>query len=68
MRFNAEAYGKLFPKTKPVERVESAVETFKPTEDIQEQIEKEDIPPAQPPTETEEQTDGAERDSKFDNE
>ena len=33
MRFNAEAYEKCFPPVKEVEKVESAVETFKPTEE-----------------------------------
>ena len=33
MRFNAEAYEKCFPPVKEVEKVESVVETFKPTEE-----------------------------------
>ena len=35
MRFNCEAYDELFPRDNSVEKeeVESAVETFKPTED-----------------------------------
>lgn len=33
MRFNAEAYEKVFPKEEPKAVIESAVDTFKPTED-----------------------------------
>lgn len=33
MRFNAEAYDKCFPPKAEVEKVESVVETFKPTEE-----------------------------------
>lgn len=33
MRFNADAYEKCFPPVKEVEKVESVVETFKPTEE-----------------------------------
>ena len=36
-RFNSQAYDKLFPRTQEVEKVESAVETFKPTEKEQKQ-------------------------------
>ena len=32
MRFNFEAYGKVYPETAPAVSVESAVDTFKPTE------------------------------------
>ena len=32
MRFNAEAYEKVFPKEEPKAVIESAVDTFKPTE------------------------------------
>lgn len=32
MRFNAEAYEKVFPKEEPKPVIESAVDTFKPTE------------------------------------
>lgn len=32
MRFNYEAYEKVFPKEEPKPVIESAVETFKPTE------------------------------------
>lgn len=38
-RFNSQAYDKLFPRTQEVEKVESAVETFKPTEKEQKQEE-----------------------------
>lgn len=34
MRFSAEMYDKVFPREKTVQHVESAVETFKPTEDL----------------------------------
>ena len=44
MRFNAEAYEKCFPPVKEVEKVESVVETFKPTEEAlkkeEEKVEK----------------------------
>ena len=45
MRFNAEAYEKCFPPVKETEKVESVVETFKPTEealksDDEEKVEK----------------------------
>lgn len=32
MRFNFEAYEKVFPETEPKPVIESAVDTFKPTE------------------------------------
>lgn len=32
MRFNAEAYEKVYPKEEPKAVIESAVDTFKPTE------------------------------------
>lgn len=32
MRFNSQAYDKVFPRTTEVEHVESSVETFKPSE------------------------------------
>ena len=35
MRFNSKAYDKVFPRKTEVERVESSVETFKPSEDEQ---------------------------------
>ena len=44
MRINAEAYEKCFPPVKEVEKVESVVETFKPTEEAlkkeEEKVEK----------------------------
>ena len=36
MRFNSQAYDKVFPRTTEVEHVESSVETFKPSEAEQE--------------------------------
>lgn len=33
MRFNYEAYSKVFPKEDPKPVIESAVDTFKPTEE-----------------------------------
>lgn len=35
MRFNSQAYDKVFPRTTEVEHVESSVETFKPSENEQ---------------------------------
>lgn len=35
MRFNSEAYDKVYPRQKEVEKVETVVETFTPTEDEQ---------------------------------
>lgn len=32
MRFNSQAYDKVFPRQTEVEQVESSVETFKPSE------------------------------------
>ena len=32
MRFNYEAYSKVYPKEQPKPEIESAVDTFKPTE------------------------------------
>ena len=42
MRFNCEAYDELFPKDNSTEKeeVESAVETFKPTEEELEEKEE----------------------------
>ena len=37
MRFNSTAYDKLFPRQKKKETVETAVETFTPTTDEQEE-------------------------------
>lgn len=36
MRFDAKSYDKLFPRPKETPKVESNVETFKPTEEEQE--------------------------------
>ena len=35
MRFNSQAYDKVFPRQTEVEHVESSVETFKPSENEQ---------------------------------
>ena len=40
MRFNFEAYEKVYPETAPAVSVESAVDTFKPTESEAKAIEK----------------------------
>ena len=42
MRFNCEAYDELFPRDNATEKdeVESAVETFKPTEEELEELEE----------------------------
>lgn len=37
MRFNSEAYDKLYPRKKEKEVIESAVETFTPTSDEQDE-------------------------------
>ena len=37
MRFNSQAYDKVFPRTTEVEHVESSVETFKPSETEQDE-------------------------------
>lgn len=39
MRFNSEAYDKLYPRKPKKETVETAVETFTPTTDEQEEVE-----------------------------
>lgn len=55
MRFNADIYEKVFPKTEAPKVVESAVDTFKPTEekamDHQPGVKKDDQiePPASVP-------------------
>lgn len=36
MRFNSQAYDKVFPRQTEVEHVESSVETFKPSEEHEE--------------------------------
>lgn len=43
MRFNSQAYDKVFPRTTEVEHVESSVETFKPSETEQENIGEESV-------------------------
>ena len=40
MRFNSQAYDKLFPRQTEVEHVESSVETFKPSETEHEEHEE----------------------------
>lgn len=35
MRFNSQAYDKVFPRQTEVEHVESSVETFKPSEEVE---------------------------------
>ena len=42
MRFNTEAYDKVFPRQEEKESIESAVPTFTPTIDEQEDNEQED--------------------------
>ena len=39
MRFNSQAYDKVFPRQTEVEHVESSVETFKPSETEHEEVE-----------------------------
>lgn len=39
MRFSGDAYEKLYPRQEEVETVETAVETFKPTEEEQSAVE-----------------------------
>lgn len=43
MRFNSQAYDKVFPRTSEVEHVESSVETFKPSETEQENTGEESV-------------------------
>ena len=43
MRFNSQAYDKVFPRTTEVEHVESSVETFKPSEAEQENTGEESV-------------------------
>ena len=43
MRFNSQAYDKLFPRQTEVEHVESSVETFKPSETEQENTGEESV-------------------------
>lgn len=51
MRFNSDAYDKAFPRTKPKEKIETVVETFRPTQQ-EEVTDEEDV------TESEETVDG----------
>lgn len=51
MRFNSDAYDKAFPRTKPKEKIETVVETFRPTQ--QEEVADEEVA-----TESEESKDG----------
>lgn len=51
MRFNSDAYDKAFPRTKPKEKIETVVETFRPTQ--QEEVADEEVV-----TESEESKDG----------
>lgn len=51
MRFNSDAYEKAFPRTKPKEKIETVVETFRPTQ--QEEVADEEVV-----TESEESKDG----------
>lgn len=32
MRFNSDAYDKAFPRTRPKEKIETVVETYRPTQ------------------------------------
>ena len=43
MRFNSQAYDKVFPRTTEIEHVESSVETFKPSETEQENTGNESV-------------------------
>lgn len=43
MRFNSQAYDKVFPRQTEVEHVESSVETFKPSEIEQENTGEESV-------------------------
>ena len=38
MRFNSQAYDKLFPRKTEVEQAETVVETFRPSQDEQETV------------------------------
>lgn len=49
MRFDSEIYEKVFPRTEPPKPVESAIETFKPTEEKQKAMDEQPGEnPAQP--------------------
>lgn len=43
MRFNSQAYDKVFPRKAEVEHVESAVETFKPSEETEPEVEESSV-------------------------
>ena len=43
MRFNSQAYDKVFPRTTEVEHVESSVETFKPSETEHENVNEDSV-------------------------
>lgn len=69
-RFNSEAYDKLFPREQQKEVVESAVETFKPSEKKEEVVEEKAVesdtvtdPLLEEPTDTEMKGGGAEVES-----
>ena len=59
MRFNSDAYDKAFPRTRPKEKIETVVETFRPTQ--QEEVTDEEVV-----TESEESDDGNGSDSESD--
>lgn len=42
MRFNSDAYDKAFPRTKPKEKIETVVETFRPTQQEEDVTESEE--------------------------
>lgn len=58
MRFNSDAYDKAFPRTRPKEKIETVVETFRPTQ--QDETTEEVV------TESEESDDGNGNDSESD--
>lgn len=62
MRFNYEAYEKVFPKEDPKPVIESAVDTFKPTENEKptEQAGEDVMTSVELPEDEPEQTDSAE--------
>lgn len=51
MRFDNDVYDKLFPRTKTVEKVETVVDSFRPTEEEQ-GVKKEDDTIVEPIEET----------------
>ena len=70
MRFNYEAYEKVFPKEDPKPVIESAVDTFKPTENEKptEQAGEDVMASVEIPTEEPEQTDSADEQPEGGNE